>query len=191
MDKLGEKIGIIAMLISTISLSASPHPVILILCYLIHEIGHIIMAKILGADMKKFKVGTLHLSISYDCSCISYKRELIVQLGGIIFNLTSALLASILPFGGETCTFFVVASISLAIMNLYPISILDGGGALKTIASIIWSRDVAERLSKITSFAFAILMWIVAVYFQIAFVSNLSLFLISVLLLIELCFTYL
>ncbi len=190
MDKIGEKIGIIAALITTISLGASPHPFILILCYLIHEIGHISMARLVGAKMKSFKVGTLRLSLSYDCSQLSYKRELLVLLGGIIFNLITALLAVILKIGGETCEFFVVGSLSLALMNLYPISILDGGGVIKTLASIIWSRDVAEKLSKITSFACAILMWIIAVYFQIVFVSNFSLFLISVVLLVELCFTY-
>ncbi|MBQ8145162.1 MAG: site-2 protease family protein [Clostridia bacterium] len=190
MDKIGERIGIIAMLISTLSLSASPHPVVLILCYLIHESGHIIMAKAVGAEMKSFKIGTLHLSISYDCSRLSYKRELLVLLGGIFFNLISALLAVILKIGGEACEFFVVGSISLALMNLYPISILDGGGVVKAIASMIWSGDVAEKISKITSFICAIVLWIIAVYFQIVFVSNFSLFLISVVLLVELCFTY-
>ena len=191
MDRLGEKIGIIAMLITAFSLGSSPHPFVLILCYLIHELGHITMAKLVKAQMKSFKVGTLHLSISYDCSNLSYGRELLVLLGGILFNLISAFFVSFLGFGGETCEFFVVGNISLAIMNLYPISILDGGGILKTLASMIWSRDVAEKLSKITSFICAILMWIIAVYFQIVFVSNFSLFLISVVLLVELCFTYL
>ena len=191
MDNLGEKIGIIAMLITTLSLGSSPHPFVLILCYLIHEIGHIVVAKLVKAEMKSFKIGTLHLSISYDCSKLSYGKELLVLLGGILFNLISAFFVSFLGFGGETCEFFVVGSISLAVMNLYPISILDGGGIIKALASLIWSRDVAEKLSKITSFVCAILMWIIAVYFQIVFVANFSLFLISVVLLVELCFTYL
>ena len=141
--------------------------------------------------MKRFKIGALHLSLSYDGTGLSYGREMAVQAGGIIFNLLSAVFVCLFPaLRTEGWQFFAACSFSLAFMNLYPVSILDGGGILKNTISLIWSGDVAEKASKIVSFIFAIFMWLVAVYLQIVFSSNLSLFIISVLLLVELCFSF-
>lgn len=191
MEQLGERIGILALIITTVSLGTSPHPFVLILCYLIHELGHILTSRLLGAKMRKLRVGPLHLSLLYDCSNLTYAKELLVQLGGIFFNLASATVVMLIPvLQGDVYDFFVVGSFSLAIMNLYPISILDGAGALRTLLLLIFPQDVAEKTSRAVSFACAIIMWLIAVYLQIAFSSNISLFFISVLLLIELCFSY-
>ncbi len=189
MSSLEEKFGVVALAITMVTLGTSPHPVILILCYIIHESGHLCFSRIAGAKMRRFKIGALHLSISYDTSDLSFKREILVQLGGVIFNLLFALFA--LPFRqSELAFFFVTCNVSLVIMNLYPISILDGGGILKNLLFMILPRDVSEKLSKAVSFVCAILMWLVAIYMQIIFSANLSLFIISVLLLIEICFSY-
>ena len=191
MEQLGERVGILALILTTVSLDTSSHPFVLILCYLIHELGHILMSRLLGAKMRKLKIGPLHLSLSYDCSSLTYFRELLVQLGGIFFNVISAAFVMLVPFlQGDVYDFFVVGSFSLAAMNLYPITILDGAGALKSVLLMIFSERTAEKASRAVSFACAIVMWLVAVYLQIAFSSNMSLFFISVLLLVELCFTY-
>ena len=171
-----------------VTLGTSPHPVILILCYIIHELGHLCLSRLVGARMRRFKIGAMHLCLSYDTSCLSYKREILVQLGGVIFNLSAALFACLL-FGGDGADFFVICNLSLALMNLYPISILDGGGVLKNVFLMILPRDVSEKLSKWVSFVCAIFMWLLAVYMQIIFSANLSLFIISVALLVELCFS--
>ena len=190
MEQLSEKIGILALIITTVSLGTSPHPFVLILCYLIHELGHILVSRLMGAKMRKLRIGPLHLSLSYDCSNLTYLKELFVQLGGIIFNVISAIIVRFIPlFRGDVYEFFIIGSFSLALMNLYPVSILDGGGALKTVFLMIFSEDVAEKASRTVSFICAILMWLIAVYFQLVFSSNMSFFFISVLLLVELCFT--
>ena len=190
MNDFGDKLGGVALVFTMIALGTSPHPVILVLCYLIHEVGHLVFSRVVGAKMKRFKIGALHLSLSYDSSDLSYGQEMIVQAGGIIFNLLSATLVCLLPaLRSEGWQFFIVCNFSLALMNLYPVSILDGGGLLKNAISLIWSGDVAEKASKIVSFVFAIFMWLAAVYLQIVFSANMSLFFISVLLLVELCFS--
>ena len=189
MDSFGEKIGIVALAVTMVTLGTSPHPFILILCYIIHELGHLCFSKLAGAKMRKLKIGALHLSLSYDTSSLSYKREMLVQLGGVVFNLLFAFFSYL--FGsGEIAGFFVTCNLSLALMNLYPISILDGGGILKNIFLMILPRDVSEKLSKTISFVCAVLMWLLAIYMQIIFSANLSLFIISVALLVELCFSF-
>jgi membrane-associated protease RseP (regulator of RpoE activity) len=189
MEKLSDRLSIFAAIFTTLSLGTSPHPFILVLCYIIHEVGHITLAKIAGAKIKKLKIGSFHLSLSYDCSELSYKREILVQLGGIIFNLTSAGILSLFSdFGGGSVDFFIICSLCLAVMNLYPASVLDGGGVLKSILLLKMDEDRAVRIFKSVSLVCIILMWMLSVYLQIIFCANLSLFVISVVLLVELCF---
>lgn len=190
MDTLKEKLTLIALLFSMLSISASPNPIMLILVYVIHELGHILFAHMTGAKIKKMRGGVFHLSISYDTNELSYGREALVCLGGIIFNLTVALLTFLLNTkNNDTLSTFFVLNVSLALMNLYPVSILDGGGILKSLLLIKIREDVAEKICFAVSFVFAILLWLIAVYLQIVISANVSLFLISVLLLIQLCFS--
>jgi stage IV sporulation protein FB len=186
---MSEKMGTLALVITTLSLSISPHPIVLVLCYGIHELGHILFATLLGAKMKKFRVGGFHLSISYDCSQIGYGRELLICLGGIIFNLLAVICA--LPFQNEisNANFFITCNLSLALMNLYPVSILDGGGTLKSLLMLLTNEVKAEKISRGVSVFAIILMWLVSIYLQLVFSSNVSLLFISILLLIELCFS--
>ena len=190
MESLDEKLGIVTIAITMLTLGTSPHPLVLILCYVIHESGHLFFSKLAGAKMRCLSIGALHLSLSYDTSSLSYKREMLVQVGGVIFNLISALSAYLFFPRGELADFFIICSVSLAVMNFYPISILDGGGLLKNALMLILPRDVAENVSKNVSLVCAVLMWLIAAYMQIIFYANLSLFIISVVLLVELCFSY-
>lgn len=189
MEKVSEKLGFFAAIFTTLSLGTSPHPFILVLCYAIHEAGHITVARAVGAEIKKIKIGSFRLSLSYDCSGLSYKREIFVQLGGIAFNLLSVLIATVFwGFDGGSVDFFIICNASLALMNLYPASVLDGGGILKTMLLSVTDEMKAMRIFKAVSFVAVILMWMLAVYLQIVFCANLSLFIISLVLLVELCF---
>ncbi len=182
-----EKMGTLALVITMLSLSTSPHPFILILCYGIHELGHLLFATLLGAKMKKFRVGAFHLSLSYDCSSLGYGRELLICLGGIIFNIIATLMALPIRQVIPNADFFITCNLSLAIMNLYPVSILDGGGALKSLLMILTNEPKAEKISRGVSVFATILMWLVSIYLQLVFSSNVSLLFISILLLVELC----
>ena len=137
--------------------------------------------------MKKFRVGAFHLSLSYDCSQIGYGRELLICLGGIIFNVIATVVALPLIKLVPNTDFFITCNLSLALMNLYPVSILDGGGALKSLLMIITNEDKAEKISRGVSVFAIILMWLVSIYLQLVFSSNISLLFISILLIVELC----
>lgn len=190
METINEKIGTLALLLTMLGVFNSPHPILLVLCYCVHELGHLVFMKLTGAKTRKIRGGVFHLSIGYDCSSISYKRELLVYSGGIIFNFLFALIAFLInQSGNEALTFLVVCNLSLGLMNLYPVSILDGGGILKTVLLMMFSEKTAESVSKIASFVFSIMLWLVAVYLQLVFSSNISLFFISILLLVQLCFS--
>lgn len=185
-----EKLGILAIFFTLLGVSISPHPFLLIFCYIIHELGHIVMAKIVGAKTRKVKILAFRLSIGYDQTGITYPQEILVCFGGIIFNLISAVTIALLPFfTGDVADFFVVCNLSLALMNLYPVSILDGGGILKATLLYFLGQEKAEKISGGVSLICAILLWLVSVYLQLAFSSNPSLLIISIVLLIQLCFS--
>ena len=187
MEDFGEKIGTFTLVLTMLSLSSSPHPLVLILCYGIHELGHLIFAKIMKARVKHFSAGGFRLCISYDCSNIPYWKELFVCLGGIIFNLTATLVGAFLP-KTEDIAFFITCNLSLGLMNLYPVGILDGGGALKSILLMLTDEDKSEKIAKGVSAIAIILLWLISIYLQLVFSSNISLLFISILLLVEMCF---
>ena len=188
MNKLGEKIGFFAFFFTVMAISGSPHPFVLALCYIIHEAGHIFFAKIQKIPVKKLRVGSFRLSISYDCSTVSYEKELLVCAGGVIFNLLCVIIGALLwRFNSDSLSFFVVCSLCLAMMNIYPISTLDGGRIFRCLFLIIFEEERAEKACKWLSFVSAFILWLCAVYVQMIFNSNISLFFISIFLLVELC----
>ena len=191
MESLGEKIGFVLLLLTTMNISSSPHPLLLILCYLIHEAGHLFFAYTVGAEIKDFKASLLRLNIKYDCSKISYVREALVCGGGIIFNLLFAVIfaAPVFDFW-ENSVFLSVCNLSLAVMNLYPVTVLDGGGIVRCLVYRLTGGENAKNIISRVSFFFAFILWLFAVYLQLVFSSDISIFLISILLLVEFCFSH-
>ena len=147
-------------------------------------------AKITGAELKKFKIKSLKMCMSYDCSKISYKKEILVCAGGVIFNFASALISMLfLKQNQEGVSFFALCSISIAIINIYPISTLDGGGILKSVTLSFFDENLANSICKVISFIAVFVLWICAVYLQLIFDANVSLLFISIILLVEFCFS--
>ncbi len=140
--------------------------------------------------MLKIRGGVFHLSMSYSTESLSYIKEALVCAGGVIFNLAFAAVVYVINVKkNDTLSTFSMLNVALALMNLYPVDILDGGGILKSLLLIKISEDVVEKISLGISFTFGIIMWLISVYLQIVFFSDVSLFFISVLLLIQLCFS--
>jgi len=189
-NRLSKYLAVIAALVTLLGISASAHPVVLILSYLIHELGHIALARLVGGKIKKMSVGVFKLALGYDASSLPYKKELLVCIGGIIFNLVSVFVTLLLfKERGEILSFFITCNISLALINLYPVSVLDGGRILKLTLLGIFSSERAEKISNTVSFVCALVLWLFAVYLQLVFSVNISTFIISVFLLIQLCFS--
>lgn len=190
MSLISDKLAIFSLIFTVLSISVAPHPLILLITYALHELGHLFFASIVGAKIKRFKLGAFHLSLSYDCSELSYKKELLVSLGGIIFNIISAVLVLAIPIlKGEVISYFVLCNFSLALMNLYPASVLDGNGALKSLLYMMLPQEKADKILGGVSIIAILAIWLISVYFQLIFSSNLSLLVISIVLLVELCFS--
>ncbi len=190
MNRLAKAIMLIVGLFTLISISASPHPFLLLICYLVHELGHILTTRLVGGKIRKITVGVFKIAIGYDTYSVSYGKEFIVSIAGIIFNLMLALFCyAFNNSNSEILSFLVTCNLSLALVNLYPVSILDGGRLLKLTLLAIFSQEKAEKISRHVSFFGAILLWFVSIYLQLVFSANISMLLISVFLLIQLCFS--
>lgn len=98
----------------------------------IHEVGHIVAAKLLGVGLKSLSFDPLGARITTTGNLVSYKDEALLALAGPLFNLFS--LAFSIPLSliaggtvGYYLTIFSYASACLALLNLLPIETFDGG----------------------------------------------------------------
>lgn len=188
--KLYKIATLIVALLTLMSIIASVHPTLLLLCYLVHELGHIITTYLVGGKIKRISMGAFKLAIGYDSYGLTYKQEFLVSISGVLFNLIFSLICLLInKNGNETLSFLTVCNFSLALVNLYPVSILDGGKVLKLTLLGLFSENKAENISNTVSFICVILLWFASVYLQLMFNANISTLLISVFLLIQLCFS--
>ncbi len=113
---------------------------ILSLCLLFslaHEMGHIIMMKLLGATLNEIKFMPFGIAIkTSDLSALSKLKQTIVLLSGVLIN------AVLLPLNFEI-------NLALIMFNLLPIGNLDGGRILKLLTR---SKKVSLVISLIILF---------------------------------------
>lgn len=101
----------------------------------IHEAGHWLVLRSLGAQVAGLRIGILGAVLETDRRSLSYGGELAAVLAGPAVNLLSALLLTLL--GGERWAVLTGAHLVLGMFNLLPVIPLDGGRALYLL--IAWS----------------------------------------------------
>ena len=87
-------------------------------------------------------------------ACTSFLQDLLLSLSGPAANL---LLAAVLAAVGHF-PLFVGANLLLGCFNLLPVCPLDGGCALFALLSCLTSMEWAERVSRLFSQAFSLLV---------------------------------
>lgn len=110
-----------------------------------HELGHWIMLRFFGADIRGLRIGMLGAVLEADCSRLSYGKELFAVLAGPGANLLCAWLLSRLGNGVEVV---IGSHLMLGLFNLIPLRPLDGGRALYLIVAWgfgPWAGDRATR----------------------------------------------
>lgn len=130
---------------------------------LIHELGHIIAASLLGVKMRLCRTGVSGVSLKYDFSLISPVKEAVICIAG---PLTGFLILFIYYKNGSI-SYFAGASAALAIFNLMPISYLDGGCFLSALLSVFMDPDTVWRISRVLSVVFTFILWCIAVFMML------------------------
>ena len=132
----------------------------------LHEIVHGIVAKRLGYRPKTISAGlfggVLHLEEGY----LPPLDALIINLSGPMFNLTTAMIFYLgyLIFPALWIRSILTANLILGLFNLMPFYPLDGGKIIGVYLSYFFGYGKAYIISKIFSFIFTILLFLLGLY---------------------------
>lgn len=172
-----------AIVIVFLIVSAVYYPLIISFLFaaLIHELGHIIVAKTLGVKITSTNSSILGFRIKYSQHDLSLAKECAVCAAGSIAGMTTAFIIVITPLiHYDICLYYAVLSFSLAVINLLPIRGLDGGAIIMRILDKIMLPDRSYAVMTVLSVAFSVLFWVIAVRIQLRHETNLSLLVIAV-----------
>ena len=175
------KIGFFAIfLFLTLMITNSAFFLASVFAVLLHELGHILMARLCRIRLYECSIGIFGAGITPADSLYSYSREILLCLAGPLMNFLTALFVLwFFPHSSYFVTSFLFASFSLGLLNLLPIHGFDGGRIFHSLFSLRFSPTVASCLLSSLSFIFIFLLWALSVYFLLRARSSLSLFVFS------------
>ena len=115
---------------------------IILLAALVHEMGHLLVLCLTGANISGIRIGMFGAVLDADTSRLSYGKELAAVLAGPMANLLAAFACGI---RGDSAL-FIGANVVLCIFNLLPVRPLDGGRALYLLTLWVWGVERGEQL---------------------------------------------
>lgn len=151
-----------------------------ILAAILHELGHLIAARLMRIPIISMELSVFGAVIEADVLRCSYGKEALLALCGPAANIITAAAAYLL-FGAESAPplVFIVSSLFLAALNLTPAGSLDGGRVFSALLNIFFSPRVAAGIAEAVSFLCFFALWSVSVYFILRTGAFLSLFIFS------------
>ncbi len=169
----------VAIWICFLIFDPSIYTLLLFLAMLIHECGHLAALFLCGKREIRMIFSAFGAEITYDGFAGGVGRQVMVALGGIVFNLLSAMPVLTFWGEGERGLFFAVASLMLACLNLIPIKGLDGGVALEAILLNKTDPDTAYFAMRRISIVCIVLLFLLSVLVLIGSSFNFSLLLLT------------
>ena len=178
--KINFKMGFFTiLLLLTTAITTGKYFPALLCSVAIHESGHIFMAKFRRIDLKELRVGIFGASLTTEHTMFSYFDEVLLCLGGPLFNYASALIwttATRCP----PSSFFVASSLGLGTLNMLPIKGFDGGRIATAVLSSIISFEKANAIIKFLSFVFIFSLWCLSLYLLMKTGASMTVFVFSV-----------
>ncbi|MBO7303202.1 MAG: site-2 protease family protein, partial [Clostridia bacterium] len=147
---------------------------------LLHELGHLVSARLCSIPLRELKLGIFGAAIVTKDSLCSYKKEIILALAGPITNiLTAVILLLFFDSENEILSYFISASFFLGILNLLPVYEFDGGRVIFSAIALCFSPKTALKVLKILSFIIIFSLWCLSVYLLLRLSASISLFVFS------------
>lgn len=155
---------------------------------LLHEFGHLFMMKLCKEKIEKVVFGAFGVRIEkYAFSGISYKKEIVIALSGILVNLVLFFIGSAVYCETRSETAFTLAAVNLfiALMNSLPLGSLDMGKAVNYALLMHISEERSQRICRIISSVFCALFIVFTFFYCILVKVNFSLIAVCIYLLSE------
>lgn len=138
---------------------------------LIHELGHVLVARILGNKLLKFKIMPLGFSIFLQTNIEDYNKKikkgnmyvlknLIISIAGPITNIIIFLVAFFLPIELMLKEKIIYINAIIAIFNLIPMYPLDGSKILQNVLKLFCSNKESYKYTNIVANATLIIFTI-------------------------------
>ena len=140
-----------------------------------HELGHIIVMRLLGVGVGEIEVTLFGAEIRSVPRMLNMAGEVAVYSAGAAANIVSAGAVYFL-FSGEWTTLFIICSFTLAIFNLLPIKSLDGGCIFAAVCRGVMPNSADRVISAVSSVTLLVL-WLASVYLLLICGGNVSLML--------------
>lgn len=158
-------------------LKPSQDLLLILLSILIHESGHLTAMGLTGTGIERITVLPIGIDIKRKEKYISYPCEIFLSLSGAAANILTFFLFA-------EYEFFAYTNLLYASINLLPVKGLDGGYALEAFLLCFCSVDTVQKVLKVLSLIFGILLWIIGIYILLILNGNISIFALSIFLLI-------
>lgn len=129
-----------------LALCCARSPLSLLAAVLCHEAGHLVCAALTGTGRPRLHLLPAGIRLSFP-PARSFSCDLLLCLSG---PAASLILAALFPH-----TDFSLYCLGLGLVNLLPLSVFDGGGALFSLLSLFLSCDTGARVCRAVSAAFA------------------------------------
>ena len=147
---------------------------ICMLASLIHEIGHIIAMRLTGMRPEECTLGLFGIRIRLRTSMGGYGKNAIVAAAGPLINGLSA--AILWSMGARQSA---LVHLLLAVLNLLPVSVLDGGELLKCALGAAGCRHGAEKVLTTVSVITVLLLLIGGAVLCVIDKGNLTLLIVA------------
>lgn len=143
--------------------------IIFLIITFLHEIGHLISAKIFKVKCRKITLTIIGGFIELDdYSSLSTIPKIIINLSGIIVNLLLFLLIKVINFNFLDNNIISSYNLLMIIFNLLPITPLDGHKILKSLLETLFEeeylKDCLFYLSLIILTIISIILFITKLY---------------------------
>ena len=160
--KLKIKIGFFSLLLFLILVLTRPdYFTALFIAVSIHELGHLVGARLCKIPLKELKLGIFGAGLTPSNSLISYKKEIILCFFGPLANFFTVFICFVFKIKITSPVFynFLLSSFALGTVNLLPIESFDGGRILSALLFLFISQDRARRIVSVISLIFIFSLW--------------------------------
>ena len=141
---------------------------------LLHELGHLLAARLLKIPLGELRLGFLGARIEVRGRMLSYGEEWLLCAAGPLTSLAFAAAGSLFWQVWQASRLFSCASLVLGILNLLPIRTFDGGRMLECLLSACLGERALETVMRLCSFSFLLALWGISVYFLLRAGDGLS-----------------